>query len=412
MPEDATVARMRQVWEDLVAAGPRMPGTPAMARAADVVVAGLGQAGAGVRRHCFSVRDWRPGPARIELGGTEIAGLPMIQSPGTAGVRGRLVRAGIQDIWGMRGWHRFLVTDASGAVLSVVLARPDGPAIPEPMLPDALAAPHVIVGSDAVAALDAAAAEGAEARVCSAAELGPDLEVANLVLEQPVEADARVLLCAHLDSVYTTAGAYDNASGAALLTALAPSLPGADDVAVDCVWFNAEEWAMQGAAALAHERADDWDLVINIDGIGRGSTLELWAGPEWFATWLFGLAQRFAARGCELHFPPPEGSDHAAFVRRGVPVAMFTHNDQEIIHTPADDRLTEETWENMLALLELLEGMLPKVVSGFVGVRMGYLGTDAHEIGTARPGTAAQRSSVFAAGVAAPPPPSGDVLRS
>jgi len=41
-------------------------------------------------------------------------------------------------------------------VLAVVLARPDGPAIPEPMLPDALAVPHVIVGSDAVAALDAA----------------------------------------------------------------------------------------------------------------------------------------------------------------------------------------------------------------------------------------------------------------
>ena len=412
MPDDATVALMRQVWEDLVAAGPRMPGTPAMARADDVVVAGLGPAGAGVRRQSFSVRDWRPGRAWIELGGTEIECFPMIQSPGTAGVSGRLVRAGIQDIWGMRKWHRFLVAESSGAVLAVVLARPDGPAIPEPMLPDALAVPHVIVGSDAVAALDAAATGGAEARVLSAARLGADVELANLVLEQPVEADARVLLCAHLDSVYTTAGAYDNASGAALLTALAPSLPGADDVAVDCVWFNAEEWAMQGAAALAHERADDWDLVINIDGIGRGSTLELWAGPEWFATWIFGLTQQFAARGCELHFPPPEGGDHAAFLRRGVPVAMFTHDDQEIIHTPADDRLTEATWENMVALLALLEELLPKVVSGFVGMRMGYLRTDAPEIGTARPGAAAQRSSVFAAGVAAPPPPSGDVLRS
>jgi hypothetical protein len=168
---------------------------------------------------------------------------------------------------------------------------------------------------------------------------------------------------------------------------------------------------MQGSAALAHERADDWDLVVNLDGIGRGPTLELWAGPEWFAAWLLGLAGGAGREpACELHYPPPDGSDHAAFERRGVPVAMFTHNDQEIIHTARDDRLTAETWGNMVRLLDLLGEVVPRIADGFVAARAAYLSGDDREIGTARPGKAAQRSSVFAAGAAAGPTPAGVLL--
>jgi hypothetical protein len=401
------LTHMRRVWEDLVALGPRMPATAAMDRTTEILVAALGDDGAAVRRHRFSVRDWRPGPSRIEIGGTRLECMPMIQSPGTAGVRGRLAHGGVQDIWGMHAWRRYLVVADDDGIGAMILARRDGEAIPEPMLPGALGLPHVVVGRDDIDALDAAVESRAEVCVTSEAVLGPDVELANLVLEQPGEAGARLLLCAHVDSVYTTAGAYDNASGAALLTALARSLPrNRADVAIDCVWFNAEEWAMQGSAALAHERADDWDLVINLDGIGRGPTLELWAGPEWFAAWMLGLI----GHRCELHFPPPDGSDHAAFERRGLPVAMFTHNDQEIIHTARDDRLTAETWENMVRLLDLLDELLPRIADGFVAARAAYLASDDQEIGTARPGSAAQRSSVFAAGTASPPAPSSIVL--
>lgn len=109
----------------------------------------------------------------------------------------------------------------------------------------------------------------------------------------------RLILTAHYDTVFNSIGAYDNASGVAVLLELANLLKDKHrNLPVEIVLTDSEEWNLMGSRAHAASLSkDDVELAFNVDGIGRGSVLELWSSGEAY--------ERFSRRCAE--FVPMSG---------------------------------------------------------------------------------------------------------
>jgi acetylornithine deacetylase/succinyl-diaminopimelate desuccinylase-like protein len=163
--------------------------------------------------------------------------------------------------------------------------------------------------------------------------------------------DQIVVVGAHLDSVTDGTGAGDNASGVAAILAAAEALADYDTPhTLIFVAFGAEENGdPTGADVFVEDLGDEIDNVIamiNVDSVGVGTNLNVYAGAEitWpesdeeapviegGPTWVRDLALDMAA---EMNLPfgtspddtwggfTGDWSDHYAFVLEGVPVVYF-----------------------------------------------------------------------------------------
>jgi aminopeptidase YwaD len=155
------------------------------------------------------------------------------------------------------------------------------------------------------------------------------------------------VLLAHFDTVNSTTGAVDNASGVAVLLALAESLAVAglptEPPALSLEWLlvNGEENGGLGDAAYLREREHTLDqilAVINVDGVGQQ------VGAN--SITVMGASQPFQDQVRALHraYPgviwadPWYESDHSVFLWRGVPCVPFSSvGVANTGHLPDDD---------------------------------------------------------------------------
>jgi Zn-dependent M28 family amino/carboxypeptidase len=159
-------------------------------------------------------------------------------------------------------------------------------------------------------------------------------------------AAGRVIVCGHFDTFWNTPGAYDNGSGTVALLSLARHWTQTEpEREVQMVFFTAEEWHLAGSrsyvAAATEQDLASVDLVLNIDGLGRGDHLEVSVGPESLEHPLLTLIRSYAfstRRPLEVtsRFPPLVGTDHAPFHAAGVPAVHLTFNDMQRLHQPND----------------------------------------------------------------------------
>ncbi|MFQ3662617.1 MAG: M28 family peptidase [Chloroflexaceae bacterium] len=163
----------------------------------------------------------------------------------------------------------------------------------------------------------------------------------NVVGRRGSRDEPRVVLCAHFDTKIDTPGASDNASGVAVLLALAEML-GAHHLGVglEVVAFNGEEYLPSGAAEYIRRRTADLDAIVallNFDGVGQWlapNGIALLEGSQAFADVLERLLQRYPG---VVRMAPWLESDHGFFVLRGVPSVAFTAAvRQPLDHTRAD----------------------------------------------------------------------------
>ena len=101
--------------------------------------------------------------------------------------------------------------------------------------------------------------------------------------------------------------------------------------------------------------------MLNIDGVGRDSVLEVWSGPEPVERTIRQCLSKSPESFQAIYkWPPPPGSDHAPYFDKGIPVCMLTFNDQGILHSPKDI-YEESKLDNMAVMvrlsLDLLEQM-------------------------------------------------------
>lgn len=347
--------------------GARPPGSPANQRAAEHVRTVLADAGLAVRDYPFETSWWEPGEGMLTGSGFAIEVTPNPYSR-PCDVEGVVTRVGSLGQLAGRA-------PAPGRILVI-----DGELAHEPLVPRAfpfLAAPHhrrIIAALQAAQPLAVVAVSDhgepiledpdvplasvtiptATGRLLREGELvrlqlGGQVHqgVGVTVAARTAGGGPRALVSAHLDSKATTPGAFDDASGMAVLLALAEWLPPMVRP-IELVAFNGEDHfdACGEQAWLVATDLSEIAIDINIDGVGwagRPTTLAPVACP----VELEAQVQRFALRHATWDKAPPTyAGDHAIFAAQGIPAIAVTSAGADeligsVLHGPSDtlDRL-------------------------------------------------------------------------
>lgn len=232
----------------------------------------------------------------------------------------------------------------------------------------------------------------------------------NVVATLPGD-DGVVIVGAHYDSVTESTGAGDNASGVAAILAAAEMLADVDLThTLVFVAFGAEEVGLYGSDVYIESLGDDIGNVIamiNVDSVGVGTTLNVYAGAEitWpeneddapaivgGPTWVRDLALALADDMSLPFATSPDDtwggftgdwSDHYAFVLAGVPVVYFEAwqwsgaedpwwgqetAEGDVMHTPGDVYASVVP-EKVEMAAELIAATAYQVASGEAGPEM------------------------------------------
>ncbi len=148
----------------------------------------------------------------------------------------------------------------------------------------------------------------------------------NLMFDMPGQTDEWVVLSAHIDGHDLAESAIDNASGLAVILAVARNL--APQIAnakrgLRLAMFNVEEWALTGSAhyvaSLPANERDAIILNVNVDSVGLGTTLTaLTSGFSNVEPFLLRQAEQ-AGVPLDTFRPLQMNSDHGNFAEAGIP---------------------------------------------------------------------------------------------
>ena len=174
----------------------------------------------------------------------------------------------------------------------------------------------------------------------------------NVIGIHQTPADCLRILMAHTDSMPTTQGAVDNASGVGVLVALAPRLR-AIEPRCD-VWLvatGAEERLYTGqpdhlgATALARMllrrgRGDDLRIALSVDEVGRGTSFRVRSGAGsprgGIERPLLRAVRRSGGSARWVRDSNSGNSDHREFQIRGLPAAKLGQPGHPCRHEPCD----------------------------------------------------------------------------
>jgi aminopeptidase YwaD len=166
-----------------------------------------------------------------------------------------------------------------------------------------------------------------------------ETSTAHNVIARPESGVCRTFNGGHYDSVPWSPGAYDNASGAAIVLELAraASVAGLDGHCF--MLWGGEEGGLQGSRFLVSELTD-----AEVDTLEGVFNYDAAAGPGGplvnGATALSDRAEELAAElGQDVSvfvLSQNAGSDHLAFLEKGIAALMLTAPDAGTLHTPND----------------------------------------------------------------------------
>ncbi len=160
----------------------------------------------------------------------------------------------------------------------------------------------------------------------------------NIVAVKPGASAQQIVIGAHYDSVSAGRGAFDNASGVALMMQLADALRDeATPYTLVFVAFGAEEKGLRGSAHYVKEMSDqaktDTALMINFDSVATGDRLYCYSSKDepWPQLALRSMARQMDAfiltsPGLNAEYPygtTGDWSDHVAFRKSGIPYLYF-----------------------------------------------------------------------------------------
>jgi len=180
---------------------------------------------------------------------------------------------------------------------------------------------------------------------------------ANVVGRLPGLIRQQLVLCAHYDTKFDTPGASDNASGVAVMLALAEQLCRQEQpYSLEFVAFTNEEYLPLGDDEYVHRRGatfDQIDAVLNFDAVGLRS------GPNTVAGFNLDARLRAEIEHTVAHFPevqwtaPWPESNHSTFTMRGVPGLAFTaKGDAPPYHLRSDtvEQISRQRLDEMISL--------------------------------------------------------------
>jgi len=343
---------IRDDFHALCALGGRFAGSESERHARDHLAARLSElTGGQVRREPIRYRGWDRGAARVTLpDGRSFRACALGRSPATpaGGVRAELLDLGrgtpadftlaAERIRGRIVLVRHEYMLAAGHIhrrRKYELAKAQGAAgfliachLPGGLLVtgssgsgDAEDIPAAGISHEAGAAL-------AEAGTASLETAGRYEErvAENLLLDIPGRTEELVVLSAHIDGHHLAESAIDNGSGlvsvlaaAAVLRELMPSRRRGLRIAL----FNIEEWALLGSrdhlAALPAAERQRLVFNVNLDSVAGASRLAALTSGIGLAESLVRGVNDAHGLAIRVHRPFMGNSDHANFIRNGIP---------------------------------------------------------------------------------------------
>ncbi len=375
-PQRDTAERIQADVEHLCSYPDRHPGSESNRAAAGYILERMREAGLETRSIAFEVPEWRDGASSIEVAGKTVRLQP---GPFSAGI------------------------EADRGVLMVVRSASDIPRVPTPdavlLLCDEIASDQftprnypfysnpqhteIVDALEAtgclaiLAATTESAMTGAMSPFPLIEEVGFPLPTAYLDAEtgawlaehagepvtiaidsvvtpsegeQPIgriegSRPERVIVSAHFDTKPNTPGAIDNASGVAVLLAVAELLRETPPAhTVEFVPFNGEDHVLApGELAWLGANPDlsDVGLEINVDAPGLAGLPSAYSLYEVDATLAERIAQLAGERPDIALGPSWPASDHMIFAMRGIPSVAITSTDfasasRIYSHTPRD----------------------------------------------------------------------------
>ena len=355
--------------------GIRFSGTPSEKRAAAYVAEQFRSLGYTVVEEPFRFLGWSvTAPASLTFLAPEVREIevnPFIWSDSTPveGVEGRVERAGRMNIIELFEWDKFAITDPkTGEALAYFAARDDGQTVSMAQASSTFTVPVVTVGKKDFEQIRRWEASGQEirARMRVSASFQPGTRSRNIIAKLPgKELEKGIVLCAHYDSQYNTAGAYDNASSVGLILEVAAQLRGRSfRRPIYFISFGAEEYLWVGAAHHVRTLKERGQLsryfaAVNIDAILIPDKRDSLLGGSVVHYTEDGLHldQRVRRITAEIGVPasynisytapPSPSSDHAPFVREGIPAIKLFDAAPYWFHSPYDtfEKIDFTSWE-------------------------------------------------------------------
>ncbi len=189
---------------------------------------------------------------------------------------------------------------------------------------------------------------------------------AHNVIARPPDGRCRTITGGHYDSVPVSAGATDNASGAATVLELARASAAAH-LTGDCfVLFSAEEEGLTGSEYfvqhLSADQRSELRVMFNYD-VTAGVPPPQLIGDDGLAQRGMGIASREGQAFLITTLGMGYGSDHASFSNAGVPALLFSADDKGIMHTPRDT-VANVRQDTLQAIADVGFAMLQDVTQG------------------------------------------------
>ena len=353
----------------IVAIGERPTGSSANQRAETYTEEALCAAGCRVERLVFPCADWWPGQVTCQCGEARLFGVANPYSPSCIVEAGIVTASTDTDLAALKAAGSIVVlhgpltaapwmpaefpfyTDEE-ARNRVRLLRAMRPAAVITVSPrEDFPVPVIIDGSFDLPSCTVGAAAGDDLIAWGNRPARLAIE-SRTVITEGANVIARlggdgpcIVISAHLDTKHFTPGALDNATGVAVLLALAARFAADPPCPLELVLFNGEEhYAAPGEVAYLEDGRLDAErvrLAINLDGIGQvgyPASLAFFVCPSTLE-----LAVREVIAGVPevVEVDPWPAGDHMIFCLRGVPsmaVSSAAPPDalEAVIHTPVD----------------------------------------------------------------------------
>ncbi|RGZ00893.1 M28 family peptidase [Clostridium sp. AM58-1XD] len=356
--------QMHDIWKKIISFGPRPMGSSALKKCGFFLEEEMEKTADRAFTECWDIQAWSTGGWTLEIEGFEGTKSYLFLGSGPSEeFEGTLRYLGKNRLWNMYSWDRYAVAGRDGETEAYVTVRGNGEAIPQMLFTGRTEHPHFLVGQEDGERMKEAESRKMSVRGFAKVEWKP-AQCRNVVglLEsnQKNQKEEKIVICAHYDTVYNTAGAYDNASGVAVVLELGRRLKKySRNCTIELLLTDGEEYDLTGARYRAEKCRDEKiSMVLCIDGVGRERIMEVWSGPEPLERKIRASLDKSKEYFTPVYIcPPPPGSDQEAYYSMGIPSCMLTFNDQGILHSPKDI-YEKDKLDNMKVMVRITEDLL------------------------------------------------------
>jgi hypothetical protein len=269
--QEYTISLLKQLVTDI---GPRPSGSKAYARAAKIVLKEMQRSLPEVNYDNYEFDDWGPiSSSDLIVGGQHIEAIPQKRGFGTPA-------DGVKGIFAKNGAGYAIIDEQNAQILAYFSVNQYGRAIAGSASGNLdKSVPVFGLGKQDILLLDRMAKNKSQAWIKSLYKPIHKAPGINIIGRLPGKSKAEILIIAHLDTIFNTPGANDNAASVIVMLMLAHAASGRqNNHNLTFIASDSEEYVFEGAyhyaaSRIADNTMKDIKYVLNFDSLTYGPNL-------------------------------------------------------------------------------------------------------------------------------------------